>query len=212
MPFGSSDKLTAVTLRIISGFNRTGVPGLTIRACRHTDRACEPGTAQTDGDGRARLSVPQTTLAPGLFYGHRYFELSSASGQRELVYAGRPFASDKAAVELMWLPAFELPGLMQEGRGILAVLLADCTGSFDDFARNPSATAEIVGGPEPFYVQVSDPSVRHGRGPFAVFAPVLPGEHEIVIHDPDQRQVHKTNALVEAGAYTLLHVTVPFIQ
>ena len=216
LPLGEGGKTTDVSVRIVNGLTRVGVAGLSVEFCRDTDAACEASSAQTDANGFATLqNVPESTLAPGLVPASRYFEVSAASGGRQLVYAGRSFTAAKPTLELMWVPALESSAdFGAPGQGVLVVPIADCMGSFDAFVRSPSATASLVGSDRaPFYVSAFDPAgTRLERGPIAVFGPLAPGNYAVEIRDPQARVVATLTVRVEADAFTLLYVTFPFLQ
>jgi len=214
MPIGASDRQTDLTLRVVSGLNREGVPDLTIRDCNDTDGSCD-GETGTDPDGIAHMTIPQSTATPSRTYTRRYFEVNSLEGERELVYSGRSFSGARATVELLWLPEFNTyPGLLQPGKGVLVVQLADCVGSFDPYALNSGATVLLSDGKKPlFYVSPYNPTdLTHESGPFAVFAGLEPGLHEVHVFDPLGQSVSTLAALVDDHTYTLLYVNFPFTQ
>jgi hypothetical protein len=213
MPIGASDRQTEATVRVVSPLDRTGVSELMVRACNDTESSCET-EAPTDMDGFAQLLISQSLSTPGRTYISRYFEIQGANGMRELVYPGRSFTGERAQVELIWVPIFNpFPDIVEPGKGVLIVQLADCVGSFDPTGQNPSATAELADrSVEPFYFAPSAGVAKLQNGPFAVFGKMKTGLHRILINDPDGRRMAEPTARVEADTFTLVYVNFPFTQ
>jgi hypothetical protein len=69
----------------------------------------------------------------------------------------------------------------------------------------------LDGGPPPYYAANRSGHPPTKPGPWAFFGPITPGERQIHIFDPSEREVldPPPTVRVEAGAVTLLYVNVP---